>query len=191
LDVTADPGPADRARGVPGPIVLVGLSGAGKTVVGRLLARRLGWRFLDLDAEVERRAAASIARIFAEDGEQVFRDLEAAVTRAARPDRNTVVSTGGGWMARPELRDSWPGAVRVWLRVEPVAAVARLADERSTRPLLAGPDPVTELDELLSSRSPAYRLAEVAVGTDRLDPEAVVEAILHEIESGETSREAR
>jgi hypothetical protein len=50
---------------------------------------------------------------------------------------------------------------------------------------------VTELDELLSSRSPAYRLAEVAVGTDRLDPEAVVEAILHEIESGETSREAR
>ncbi len=189
--MTADPGPADRARGVPGPIVLVGLSGAGKTVVGRLLARRLGWRFLDLDAEVERRAAASIARIFAEDGEQVFRDLEAAVTRAARPDRNTVVSTGGGWMARPELRDSWPGAVRVWLRVEPVAAVARLADERSTRPLLAGPDPVTELDELLSSRSPAYRLAEVAVGTDRLDPEAVVEAILHEIESGEKSREAR
>ena len=161
-----------------GPIVLVGLSGAGKTVVGRLLAARLRWPFLDLDAEVERVATRSIADIFARQGEQAFRDLESRVTRAARVDPRTVVSTGGGWMARPELREAWPGAVRVWLRVEPGSAVSRLARERSSRPLLASPDPEKALARLLTDRLPAYQLAEIAVRTDGLAPDAVVDAIL-------------
>lgn len=177
-----DAGPAaspPAARAAPsGPIVLVGLSGAGKTVVGRLLAARLTWPFLDLDAEVERVAGRTIADIFAQEGEQAFRDFESQVTRSARVDSTTVVSTGGGWMARPELRDAWPAAARVWLRVEPGRAVSRLARERSSRPLLAGPDPETALQRLLSDRLPAYRLAEIAVRTDGLSPEAVVDAIL-------------
>jgi shikimate kinase len=158
--------------------VLVGLSGAGKTVVGRLLAARLAWPFLDLDAEVERVAGRPIADIFAQQGEQAFRDLESQATRSARVDRRTVVSTGGGWMARPDLRDVWPGAVRVWLRVEPGNATSRLARERTSRPLLAGPHPEKALERLLSDRLPAYRLAEISVRTDGLAPEAVVEAIL-------------
>ena len=163
-----------------GPIVLVGLSGAGKTAVGAILARRLGWAFLDLDAEVERLEGRTIAEIFAADGEAAFRDREAFVTRRARVDGSTVVSTGGGWMSRPDLRDSWPGAVRVWLRVEPGSAVARLARQRSTRPLLAGPDPVAALQTLLDTRVHSYRLAEIAIRTDGLSPEAVAEAILDE-----------
>jgi shikimate kinase len=162
----------------PGPIVLVGLSGAGKTAVGRLLAGRLDWAFVDLDEEVERVSGRSIAAVFAEEGQSRFRDLEAQVTRSAAVDSRTVVSTGGGWMARPELRGIWPDAVRVWLRVEPGNAVARLARERSTRPLLAGPDPEAELRLLLADRLPAYRQAEIAVPTDGLAPEAVVAAIL-------------
>jgi len=164
-----------------GPIVLVGLSGAGKTVVGRLLAGRLDRAFVDLDEEVERVAGRSIATVFAEQGQSGFRDLEARVTRAAAVDSRTVVSTGGGWMARPELRETWPDAIRVWLRVEPGSAVARLARERSTRPLLAGPDPEAELRLLLADRLPGYRLAEIAVRTDGLAPGAVVEAILEEL----------
>ena len=169
--------PASRS----GPIVLVGLSGAGKTVVGQLLARRLDWRFVDLDEEVERVAGRSIAELFAEEGEPGFRDLEVRVTRSATIDSRTVVSTGGGWMARPELRETWPDAVRVWLRVAPGSASSRLARERSTRPLLAGPDPEAELRRLLALRLPSYRLAEIAVRTDGLAPEAVVEAILDEL----------
>ncbi|MBT8477465.1 MAG: shikimate kinase [Gemmatimonadetes bacterium] len=161
-----------------GPIVLVGLSGAGKTAVGRLLAERLVWTFVDLDAEVERRAACTIAELFQRDGERAFRDLEAQVTRSIPVDPRTIVSTGGGWMARPELRDTWPHAVRVWLRVEPDGAMSRLARERLTRPLLAGPDLEAELRRLLGDRLPAYRLAEIAVETDGLTPAAVVDAIL-------------
>lgn len=164
-----------------GPIVLVGLSGAGKTVVGRLLAGRLDWAFVDLDEEVERVAGRSIAAVFAGQGQSHFRDLEERVTRSAAVDSRTVVSTGGGWMARPELREIWPDAVRVWLRVEPGSAAARLARERSTRPLLAGPDPEAELRLLLADRLPAYRLAEIAVRTDGLAPGAVAEAILEEL----------
>jgi shikimate kinase len=160
-----------------GPIVLVGLSGAGKTVVGRLLAQRLAYRFLDLDSEVERLAGCSIADLFDREGEGVFRDLEEQVTRSAIVDSATVVSTGGGWMHRPELRETWPGAVRVWLRVEPESAVSRLAQERSTRPLLAGPDPETALRRLLADRLAAYETAEIAVRTDGLTPDAVVVAI--------------
>jgi shikimate kinase len=176
--------PRPAATGSPGgPIVLVGVSGAGKTVVGRLLAARLAWSFIDLDEEVERIAGCSIADIFARQGERAFRDLESQVTHSTRPDPRTVVSTGGGWMARPELRESWPGAVRVWLRVEPSSAVSRLARERSSRPLLADPDPETALESLLSDRRPAYQLAEVTVRTDALAPDAVVDAILDGIAS--------
>lgn len=161
-----------------GPIVLVGLSGAGKTIVGDLLAARLGWAFLDLDSEIERVAGRSIAEIFAAHGESGFRDLERLVTASARVDARTVVSTGGGWMQRPELRETWPGAVRIWLRVDPATALSRLAKERCTRPLLAGPDPETELERLLAERLPAYGLAEISVRTDALEPEAVVDALL-------------
>jgi len=174
---SADRRPAEPVF-LPGPIVLVGLSGAGKTVVGELLAARLDWPFLDLDSEVERAAGCSIADLFAREGERAFRDLEGRVTRAAAVESRTVVSTGGGWMARPELRDIWPDAVRVWLRVEPGSAVSRLARNRSTRPLLAGPDPEAALRRLLADRLPAYRLAEIAVRTDGLAPEAVVDATL-------------
>jgi shikimate kinase len=160
-----------------GPIVLVGLSGAGKTVVGRLLAQRLGFQFLDLDSEVEHLAGCSIADLFAREGEGAFRDLEGHVTRTATVDSETVVSTGGGWMDRPKLREMWPGAVRVWLRVEPESARSRLAQERSTRPLLAGPDPESALRRMLAHRLAAYEMAEIAVRTDGLAPEAVVVAI--------------
>ncbi len=81
-------------------------------------------------------------------------------------------------MDRPELREMWPDAVRIWLRVEPESAVSRLARERSTRPLLAGPDPESELRRLLAERLAAYQMAEIAVRTDGLAPEAVVVAIL-------------
>lgn len=173
------------ASNLVGPVVLVGLSGAGKTVVGRLLARRLGWTFIDLDDEVERMDGRSISRIFETSGEEAFRALEAAATRRAVVDGATVVSAGGGWMSRSELRDTWPGAVRVWLQVEPESAVRRLARERSTRPLLAGPDPEAALRRLLEERRDAYRLAEIAIRTEELAPEAVVEAILNAMATAE------
>ncbi len=161
-----------------GPIVLVGLSGAGKTEVGRRLARHLGWDLLDLDAEIERVAGRSIRAIFEAHGERRFRDLESRVTLSAAPDPETVIATGGGWMARPELRDVWPDARRVWLRVSPGVAIERLAKEPLTRPLLAGPDPESALEALLASRLQAYALSEYSVDTDGRDVEQIVREVL-------------
>jgi len=164
-----------------GPIVLVGLSGAGKTLVGRLLATRLAWTHVDLDAEVERLAGRSIGNLFDEGGEAAFRALEAEATRSTCVGERFVVSTGGGWMTRPELRETWPDGTRVWLRVDPACAAARLARERSIRPLLAGPDLEAALRRQLGERSSDYRLAEISVRTERLGPEEVVDAILDRI----------
>lgn len=170
------------APGIPrGPVVLVGLSGAGKTVVGRLLADRLGWAFLDLDAEIERLAGRTVAEVFEAGGEASFRELERRVTLAADVPLECIVSTGGGWMMRPGLRDIWAGAVRVWLQVAPATAAARLAREHSTRPLLAGPDPEGALQRMLEERLPAYRLSEVHVPTDGTEPSGVVDAVCEEL----------
>lgn len=167
-----------RVAGVAvGPIVLVGLSGSGKTTVGRRLAHDLGWDFLDLDEEIERSAGIPICRIIAERGEPGFRSMEAEITAAIRPLRKTVIATGGGWMERRGLRDAWPGAVRVWLQVTPVTAVARLAEDLTTRPLLASPDPLAALGDLLARRAAAYGLAEHAVQTEGQSPEDVVARI--------------
>lgn len=166
---------------VEGPIVLVGLSGAGKSRVAPALAEALGWEALDLDAEVERLAGRAIPAIFEAGGEEAFRDLEARATRTASPAPHTVIAAGGGWMTRPELRDAWPESTRVWLKVSPAVALERLASERLTRPLLAGRDPreaLEELDALLASRSSSYALAEIAVDTDGRTPAEVGREIL-------------
>lgn len=164
----------------PGPerIVLVGLMGAGKSSVGKLLARRLGYDFVDLDEEVERAAGRSIAEIFRLAGEPAFRRLEAEVT--ARLDSRTrlVVAAGGGWMARPELRDRWPGAVRVWLAVSPETAVRRLSERLESRPMLDPADPTSSARVLLEHRREAYARAELRVDTDGRLAVEVAEQVL-------------
>lgn len=166
----------------------MGFMAAGKTTVGRRLARRLGYRFVDLDREVERVAGRSVAEIFADEGEERFRELEARVTRELGPEppggSGTVVAVGGGWMARPELRDAWPGAVRVWLSVDPPTVVDRLAGELASRPLLEAADPVEEARRLLEARREEYARAEHRVDTVGRDLGAVVEEVLRRIGTG-------
>lgn len=164
---------------VPRRIWLVGLSGAGKSTIGRLLARRLRYRYVDLDREVEELAGATIPRLFRDGGEAGFRRIEArAASRAAR-ETDVVVATGGGWMARRDIDRSSGGRVRVWLRVRPETAIHRLSREGAeARPLLAGPDPAAALATLLAAREAAYAEAEVVLETDGRKPEEVVEAAL-------------
>lgn len=181
---------ADRAAGPeadpPDRIVLVGFMAAGKSSVGRHLARRLGYRFVDLDDEVERRAGRPIQEIFREEGEGRFRELEAAVTREldATQGRGLVVAAGGGWMARPELRDRWPGAVRVWLTVETGTVLERVGDDLEGRPMLDPGDPLGSARRLLAEREEAYARAEARVETDGATIEEVAERVLREVRAG-------
>lgn len=180
-----------RPRRIDGPIVLVGLSGAGKTVVGRRLAERLGWAFIDLDTEIERLAGKRIPHIFAEAGEADFRSLEAEATSAIETAHQTVIATGGGWMDRPELRDRWPAGMRVWLQVDPSVALERLAEDRATRPLLSDPRPAATLVAILAARLPSYALSEYTVRTDGRPADGVVEEIMGLLEGRKVEADRR
>jgi len=169
----------------PASIWLVGLSAAGKSTVGPLLADRLGYEFVDLDTRIEAERGRTVAEIFDEEGEESFRAAEATVSDALLARTHIVVATGGGWMARDDIARSASGCVRVWLRVTPEASIARLGKETATRPLLQGPAPLGALEALLASRIGAYREAEVTVDTDGLDPSGVVDAVLEQLRRGD------
>lgn len=172
--------PAHGGRQVPDRVVLVGFMGAGKSTVGPLLARLLGYRFVDLDREVERSAGRSIRAIFADSGEAAFREMERRVTERLDRAERVVVAAGGGWMARPELRDRWPDAVRVWLRASPAAVLERIGDGVPSRPLLDPRDPERSVQEILRGREPDYARAELRVETDGRSP-AEVAAEIHRL----------
>lgn len=165
---------------VPARIVLVGFMAAGKTVVGRILAGRLGWEFVDLDDAITERAGRSPGAIIREDGEAAFRALEAQLTEAVASRRHVVLAPGGGWVTQPELAASLgAGTVRVWLRVSPGEAVRRAVADGTDRPLLGAPaDRVGRAARLLREREPYYRRSELDVDTDELSPEAVAGEIL-------------
>ena len=164
-------------RGPPSPVVLVGLMGSGKSTVGRMLAERWRLPFVDLDVEIERISGLSISEIFELEGEAGFRARESEATRAITVSSPIVVAVGGGWMARPETRDAWPDATRVWLRVSPQEAARRLAMHDVARPLLANELPEKVLKDLLDRRLPAYRLSEYTVDTSNRTAALVADAV--------------
>jgi shikimate kinase len=173
------PDPQDR-RG----LALVGIRGTGKSTVGRILAERLARPFLDADVELEGKLGRSIAAVFAEDGEAVFRDREERVLAeltAAHP--GAILATGGGAV----LRDANRRALRsfglvVWLVADPAVSAARLeADGRplEARPALTPAGTLAEMAGVLEARAPLYRAAaHAAVDTNGRSPAEVAERIL-------------
>jgi shikimate kinase len=159
----------------------VGLPGAGKSAVGALVARALGWRFVDLDVEIERLAGRSVAAIFAEEGEARFRVLERDATIPLRGAPASVVAPGGGWAAFPEtvalLR---PPARMTYLRVSPGEAASRLGRDAQSRPLLRD-NPVVALERLLAARETAYAAADCAIDTEVLSLQQVAASIVARI----------
>ncbi|MDB5811091.1 MAG: aroK [Betaproteobacteria bacterium] len=151
---------------VPGSIFLVGLMGAGKTSVGRLLARRAGKTFYDSDHEIERRTGVKIPVIFEIEGEAGFRVREAAMLRELTALNDIVLATGGGAVLREDNRQvlTQNGTV-VYLRASLEDLWQRTRHDRN-RPLLRTPDPRAKLEELFAQRDPLYReVAAVIIDT--------------------------
>ena len=155
-------------------VVLVGFMCAGKTAVGELLARRLGWAFVDLDRLIEEREGRPVREIFAAHGEAAFRRLEAEVSDSVAGWARMVLAPGGGWITNP-ARGEPPadGTLRVWLRVSPEEALRRGAASPGARPLLGGPDPLAAARLLLAQREPHYARSGVAVDTEGRTPAQV------------------
>ena len=140
---------------------LIGYRATGKTTLARLLAEKLGWEWADADAEIERVAGKSIARIFAEDGEPAFRDLEARVIADLCRRARLVLATGGGAPLRAETRRALRAAGKiVWLTAKPETIHARMSGDSTTverRPSLTDRAPLEEIVQLLARREPIYR----------------------------------
>jgi shikimate kinase len=160
------------------PIVLVGLMGAGKSTIGRRLARRLGLPFVDSDEEIERAAVHSIPEIFDRFGEASFRDGERRVLRRLIEGEPKVVATGGGAFMDSETRALiLRRCLAVWLDADVETLAIRVA-RRGHRPLLAGKDPDAFLRELAAARNPVYAEAHLRVVGDSGPHERTVERIL-------------
>jgi shikimate kinase len=172
------------------PIALVGMMGAGKSAVARLLGERLGASVADLDSMIEAVEGRSIGELFERSGEAWFRRREGELLAQVLNQGVRVIACGGGIVTGPEQRRQLrERCTVVWLEVSPAEAARRLAaasaDPAGTRPLLAGGDPGTRLRELLAQREAHY--AEVAherVATDGLDAAQVADAVLRALAGG-------
>jgi 3-dehydroquinate synthase len=158
-------------------VYLVGLSGSGKSTVGRLLAERLGWRFLDTDRLLEERAGRAIPEVMHHDGEDAFRDAESAALREAASYGKAVIATGGGIVLREEnqaflFADS--AATAVWLQgsVDTLNERLQMGPGTEERPLLRGDTPA-RLRAMLAVRERYYALAKLAIDTTSLNPAEV------------------
>lgn len=174
--MSGDPGPTGRwpCRS----IVLVGMMGAGKTSIGRRLARALDWPFVDADAEIELAAGTSIANIFAEIGEAAFRESEHHVIARLLDGPRRVVALGGGGFVDGRTRALVKArAISIWLCADLDVLVRRTA-RRNDRPLLQGVDPRARLSQLLEARAPTYAEADLIVDSTRGSIKGVVDEIL-------------
>ncbi len=173
------------------PIWLVGMMGAGKSTVGPALAVRLGLPFLDTDREIVRQSGREIEKIFAEEGESVFRALEAEVI-AKLAGEPAVVALGGGAIAPPGAAQRLASlGTLVYLWASPEELLRRVG-EASSRPLLRGLDPdarLARLRALLSEREVGYRGARIRVETDGATVEEIVDELVERIGLLEAGRD--
>ena len=163
-------------------IFLVGLMGAGKTTIGRILARKLGKRFVDSDHEIEARTGATIPWIFEIEGEASFRRREAEVIRDLTAQDGLVLATGGGAVLDPASRAYLKQRGRVvYLRASVNSIMLRTTHDKS-RPLLQTADPRKKLEELTAQREPLYReIADLVIDTGRPNVQSMVQTILTQL----------
>jgi len=149
--------------------------GAGKTTVGRRLAKKLGWTFVDLDEEIERRERRAVAEIFKADGEPYFRNLERRYLKDLSSSSESVIALGGGAFLSPENREiAETTGLTVWLKVSFGNIRLRVKID-GTRPNFPDPERARMLFE---ARVPYYALAKVHVSTDDGNPDSVADEII-------------
>lgn len=164
-------------------ISLIGLPGVGKSTIGRQLAKRLGWKFVDSDAVIEKRIDCSILDYFNCEGEGRFRDIESEVLMQLMVEHKTILATGGGAV----LREANRAALRqnshvVYLRSTPEELFRRLRND-TQRPLLQVEDPQARLREIYGERDPLYReTAHFIVETGRPPAASLVNTVLMQLE---------
>ncbi len=156
--------------------------GSGKTEVGKRLAERLGYAFLDTDKLIEEKTGKSISEIFREEGESAFRELETEVIKNLSGITGHVISTGGGIVVREENILSLKNiGLVIWLKASPETIFKRVGAE-THRPLLNVDDPLEQIKKLLFIREQFYSRADVSIDTDGREVDEIVEIIMNKVE---------
>jgi shikimate kinase len=161
----------------PSRLILTGFMGAGKSTVGAILARDLGWRFLDLDDVIEASSHLTVPEIFRDHGEANFRERERQALQQLNHEDNLVLALGGGAIESESTRAllfETPGNCLVFLDAPLAELLARCGMEAKVRPLLSAPEP---LEDRLRRRMPHYRAAHVTVITTGLAPQEVADRV--------------
>jgi len=163
-------------------LFLVGPMGAGKTTIGKLLAKKINWEFCDLDAEIEARCGADIAWIFDVEGEEGFRNRETQILDELSRKEKLVMATGGGSILREENRRILGSrGMVVYLQTPLEKLIARTRKDKK-RPLLQVEDRDLVLKKLLDQRDPLYReVADLIIASDFPNPQMVVDEIIASI----------
>ncbi|MDG3577454.1 shikimate kinase [Rhizobium sp. YJ-22] len=162
-------------------LILVGLMGAGKSSVGKIVASQLGIPFIDTDHEIERVSRMTIPELFARYGEQEFRDLETRVIRRLLRQGPRVVSTGGGAFINERTRQHLKsGGLSIWLKADLDVLWDRVS-RRDNRPLLKTENPKQTLENLMTARYPIYAEADLTVQSRDVRKELVAREILDAI----------
>lgn len=160
-------------------ITLIGFMGTGKSTVGKMLAKRIGFDYLDTDSEIEKNVQLEISDIFNMFGEEYFRDQESAqLLRAIESDKNQVISTGGGIVISPFNRELLKEkTVPILLQASPEEIYNRVKDDEN-RPLLAVTEPKKEINRLLTKRARYYNKFKTKINTDNRSVEDIVDEII-------------
>lgn len=189
VDVIALLAPAQGAVTKARPIALLGLRGAGKSTVGKRVAKQLGWPFVELDKEIEREAGMSLGELFALHGEAHYQTIEARVLHRLLSDDSSrnknepvVLATGGGIVTHD---DTWrflrARALTVWLKATPQEHWDRVLAQGDERPMAKRSRARAELEALHAARAPLYAAADVVVNTGALEVDGSVRAIVNAV----------
>ncbi|TCR89865.1 shikimate kinase [Rhizobium sp. BK376] len=176
----------DRARSALGQrnLVLVGLMGAGKSSIGKIVAGQLNIPFVDTDAEIERVSRMTISELFASYGEDEFRALEARVMKRLLKGGPRVVSTGGGAFINDQTRRHIKrGGLSIWLKAD-LDVLWERVNKRDTRPLLKTENPKQTLENLMNARYPIYAEADLTVLSRDVNKDAMAKEVLAAIVAG-------
>jgi shikimate kinase len=165
-------------------IALIGFMCAGKSSVGRALARRLRLHFVETDSLIEEKAGKSIATIFRTDGEAAFRRIESEVLAEADQMERTVISCGGGVVLNPaNVENLRANAVTIFLLAGPDIILQRFKGSSEIRPLLNTADPALTITDLLKARQPLYeQAADIIIDTSGMSIDAIIMDIMTELD---------
>ena len=159
-------------------LVLTGMMGVGKSTIGRLLAKKLRFKFIDVDRLIERQEKRSIKKIFDVDGEEYFRKIEEKVTLKILKNKSSIIALGGGAFINNEIRkEIIKNCCSIWLNLSLELLIKRYK-RNNKRPLLEGNNLESEVKKILQSRKKIYALANFKINCDNMNKKDVVQKIL-------------